>query len=150
MATRPVTRRIAEYLIFRASRHLPGDAREERYREWVAELPAILTDPDVRLVRRQARALRFAAGTIRTARPEHRVFRGRLTGADARSAGVRLFICAVLWLAAVCLVRIAGVPHVPALREVSAAPLFLAAVAATELFAAAQVIKLVRWLCQHD
>ena len=30
-------------------------------------------------------------GTIRTARREHGIFRGQLTGADARSAGVRLF-----------------------------------------------------------
>ena len=58
--------RTGEYLIARASRHLPAGARDERYREWVAELPAILQDPDVRpAARRAARMLRYASGTIR-------------------------------------------------------------------------------------
>jgi DivIVA domain-containing protein len=58
--------RIGEYLIARACRHLPAEARDERYREWVAELPAILRDPGVRpAARRAARMLRYAAGTIR-------------------------------------------------------------------------------------
>jgi hypothetical protein len=58
--------RIGEYLIARACRHLPAGARDERYREWVAELPAILDDPGVRpAARRAARMLRYAAGTIR-------------------------------------------------------------------------------------
>jgi len=58
--------RIGEYLIARACRHLPPEARDERYREWVAELPAILQDPDVGpAARRAARMLRYASGTIR-------------------------------------------------------------------------------------
>ena len=58
--------RIGEYLIARACRHLPAGARDERYREWVAELPAILRDPSVRpAARRAARMLRYASGTIR-------------------------------------------------------------------------------------
>src|ERR1017187_8636655 len=58
--------RIGEYLIARACRHLPAGARDERYREWVAELPAILGDPGVRpAARRAARMLRYASGTIR-------------------------------------------------------------------------------------
>jgi hypothetical protein len=58
--------RIGEYLIARACRHLPTEARDERYREWVAELPAILRDPDVRpAARRVARMLSYASGTIR-------------------------------------------------------------------------------------
>jgi DivIVA domain-containing protein len=58
--------RIGEYLIARACRHLPAGARDERYREWVAELPAILQDPGVRpTARRAARMLRYASGTIR-------------------------------------------------------------------------------------
>jgi DivIVA domain-containing protein len=58
--------RAGEYLIARACRHLPAGARDERYREWVAELPAILADPDVRpAARRAARMLRYASGTIR-------------------------------------------------------------------------------------
>jgi DivIVA domain-containing protein len=58
--------RIGEYLIARACRHLPAGARDERYREWVAELPVILEDPGVRpAARRAARMLRYASGTIR-------------------------------------------------------------------------------------
>ena len=58
--------RIGEYLIARACRHLPAGARDERYREWAAELPAILRDPGVRpAARRAARMLRYASGTIR-------------------------------------------------------------------------------------
>jgi DivIVA domain-containing protein len=58
--------RVGEYLIGRACRHLPAEARDERYREWAAELPAILADPDVRpAARRAARMLRYASGTIR-------------------------------------------------------------------------------------
>lgn len=58
--------RTGEYLIARACRHLPAEARDERYREWAAELPAILQDPDVRpAARRAARMLRYASGTIR-------------------------------------------------------------------------------------
>ena len=58
--------RIGEYLIARACRHLPAGARDERYREWVAELPAILRDPGVRsAARRAVRMLRYASGTIR-------------------------------------------------------------------------------------
>jgi hypothetical protein len=142
--------RLAGWLIGRACRHLPAAAREERGREWTAELPAILADPDVRsALLRSARAVRFAAGTIRTARRQHGVFRGQLTGADARSAGARLFVCCSLWLAVVCLVRIGGALHLPPLHGIWIALVVLAA-AAVELFALAQVIKLVRWLCQHD
>ena len=58
--------RIGEYLIARACRYLPAGARDERYREWVAELPAILRDPGVTpAARRAARMLRYASGTIR-------------------------------------------------------------------------------------
>jgi DivIVA domain-containing protein len=58
--------RIGEYLIARACRHLPAGDRDERYREWVAELPAILHDPGVRpAARRAARMLSYASGTIR-------------------------------------------------------------------------------------
>jgi len=57
---------IGEYLVARACRRLPAGTREERCREWTAELPAILRDPDTRLAaRRAARMLRYAADTIR-------------------------------------------------------------------------------------
>ncbi len=147
---RRLAERLAGWLIGRACRHLPAAAREERGREWTAELPAILADPDVRpVLLRSARALRFAVGTIRTARRQHGVFHGQLTGADARSAGVRLFSCACLWLAAVCLVRIGAVLHIPPLHGIWIV-LVVVAAATIELFALAQLIKLVRWLCQHD
>ncbi len=66
------TQRLAERLIRRACRRLPGEAGEagdERYREWAAELPAILADPDIGSgVRRSARALSYAAGILRCSR----------------------------------------------------------------------------------
>jgi hypothetical protein len=69
MTRNPLAQRLAGHLIRRACRRLPADIRGERYREWAAELPAILHDPGIRFApRRTARALRYAAGTIRTAR----------------------------------------------------------------------------------
>jgi hypothetical protein len=68
-ARTPRTQRVAEHLIRRACRCLPGEAGDERYREWTAELPAILADPDVSFgVRRFARALGYAAGISRCTR----------------------------------------------------------------------------------
>ena len=65
----PRTQRLADRLIRRACRRLPGEAGDERYREWTAELPAILTDPGVGFgVRRSARALGYAAGISRCTR----------------------------------------------------------------------------------
>jgi hypothetical protein len=58
--------RAGEYLVGRACQRLPPGSREERYREWAAELPAILHDPQVRLApRRAARMLGYAADTLR-------------------------------------------------------------------------------------
>jgi hypothetical protein len=58
--------RLGEYLVRRACQQLPPDAREEQYREWAAELPAILHDPQVRPApRRAARMLGYAADTLR-------------------------------------------------------------------------------------
>lgn len=66
--------RLGEYLVGRACQELPRDIREERYREWAAELPAILRDPQIRpALRRAARMLGYAADT----------FRGTLTGVRA-------------------------------------------------------------------
>jgi len=57
---------IGEYLIGRACQRLPKDIREERHREWVAELPAVLHDPQVRLASwRAVRMLGYAADTLR-------------------------------------------------------------------------------------
>jgi hypothetical protein len=54
--------RLGEYLVGRACRRLPPNRREERCREWTAELPAILHDPGIRLPwQRAARMLWYAA-----------------------------------------------------------------------------------------
>ena len=63
--------RLGEYLVGRACQRLPQDVREERCREWAAELPVILHDPQVRFAAwRAARMLGYAAdmrrGTART------------------------------------------------------------------------------------
>jgi Phospholipase_D-nuclease N-terminal len=68
----PRAQRAAEHLIARACQRLPGEAGDERYREWAAELPAILDDPDLRSgLLRSARALRYAAGVSRCTRSPH-------------------------------------------------------------------------------
>jgi hypothetical protein len=68
-----LTERLAGHLIRHACRRLPDDVRGERYREWAAELPAILHDPGIRFAaRRSARALRYAAGTIWSTRHQSR------------------------------------------------------------------------------
>jgi hypothetical protein len=58
--------RVGEYLVARACRRLPAGIREERYREWLAELPVILHDRDAgSALRRVVRMLAFAADTLR-------------------------------------------------------------------------------------
>jgi hypothetical protein len=58
--------RIGEYLVSLACRRLPPDIREERCREWLAELPAILHDPQIGSApRRAGRMLAYAADTLR-------------------------------------------------------------------------------------
>ena len=58
--------RLGEYLVGRACQRLPKNIREERYREWAAELPAILHDSQIRLASRRAvRMLGYAADTFR-------------------------------------------------------------------------------------
>jgi hypothetical protein len=60
--------RAGEYLVARACRRLPAEIRQERYREWVAELPVILRDRDAGPApRRVVRMLAFAADTLRGA-----------------------------------------------------------------------------------
>jgi hypothetical protein len=72
--------RVGEYLVGRASKQLPRKLREERYREWVAELPAILHDPLIQFAPRRAiRMLAYAADTFRgTTLIQVRSRRGRL------------------------------------------------------------------------
>jgi hypothetical protein len=60
--------RAGEFLVGRAARHLPAAARDERYQEWAAELPVILSDPEIKpAAARAARMLWFAADTLRGA-----------------------------------------------------------------------------------
>lgn len=57
---------VAEYLVARACRRLPAEIREERYQEWLAELPVILHDRDAGpLLLRMVHMLTFAADTLR-------------------------------------------------------------------------------------
>jgi hypothetical protein len=57
---------LGEYLARRACQRLPREVREERYREWSAELPAIVHGPQVRpAARRAVRMLGYAADTVR-------------------------------------------------------------------------------------
>ena len=81
--------RIGECLIGRASRLLPAEIRDERCREWTAELPAILRDPDTRLaVHRAARMLGYAAGAVWGTALARGGARGRLTAVMAVVAGL--------------------------------------------------------------
>jgi len=69
MTSRPGAQRLAEYLIRRACRRLPGSTRDDRYREWVAELHAILHDPGTRhRAHHTTRGLLYAADHARSTR----------------------------------------------------------------------------------
>jgi DivIVA domain-containing protein len=90
--------RIGGTLIGLASRLLPGEIRDERSREWTAELPAILRDPDTRLTaHRVARMLGYAAGAVWGSALAAGGARGRLTAVMAVVVG--LFTAEVLTLA---------------------------------------------------
>jgi hypothetical protein len=81
--------RIGGSLIGLASRLLPGSIRDERCREWTAELPAILRDPDTRLAaHRAARMLSYAAGAVWGSALAAGGARGRLTAVMAVVVGL--------------------------------------------------------------
>ena len=94
--------RLGEYLIACACRRLPAETRDERYREWAAELPAILRDPDTRLAaRRAARMLGYAAGTLwgtALAPGSARRLMARMAGIAARAAICGVVIYLEGWL----------------------------------------------------
>lgn len=144
MTRRPIEQWAAERIIRRACRRLPGDIRDERYQEWAAEVPAILHDPDIRFpLRRSARALRFAAGTITSARRSPRAVRHQPDAAVGASAGVRLLITVGIWIVGVGVLT-AFPPH---------GFWILVTVAAGVLnsgFALIQEVKLVLWFCRRD
>lgn len=65
----PRAQRLARHLIRLACLRLSGETREDRYREWTAELHAILYDPGTRSpARRTVRALLYAADQNRGVR----------------------------------------------------------------------------------
>ena len=81
MTTRPAKQCTADRLIRAACRRLPGEVREERGREWSAELLAILHDPDIRIAAlRRARALGYAVGVYHSA---GRLYRSALAASPA-------------------------------------------------------------------
>jgi hypothetical protein len=96
--------RLGEFLVRRASWRLPSGVRDERYREWAAELPVILHDPDTRPgVLRAARMLGYALDTIRAATlgPHPARHRGAHRGGAGKSArwlltGLALLVLLVL------------------------------------------------------
>ena len=87
--------RAGEYLVSLACRRLPARIRQERYQEWLAELPVILRDRDtgpapVRVVR----MLAFAADTLRGTALAPDAYHGAHRGAPARNTAAK----SVRWL----------------------------------------------------
>lgn len=124
--------RIGEYLVGRACQRLPEDIREERYREWAAELPAILHDPQPRLAPlRAVRMLAYAADTVRgatltPARDRRRT--PRMTAApdpkDGRVMRVRRMVPGPQWIVAIggAILCVAAYPFVPAVHQFTLGP----------------------------
>src|ERR1039457_1070564 len=127
LTRRPPAQRIAENLTRRACRYLPGETRDERCREWAAELPAILHDPGIRFAPLRSaparppppppppppparssppptpsEALATPSGPSRASR----------TALPPASAGARLFISVGIWIGLVSLIH-AFPPHAP-------------------------------------
>ena len=74
--------RAGEYLVSRACRRLPARTREERYQEWLAELPVILHDREAGpAALRVVRMLAFAADTLRGTTLAPDAYRGAHRGA---------------------------------------------------------------------
>src|ERR1700678_4147132 len=90
--------RVGEYLVDRACRRLPRGTRKDRYREWAAELPAILHDPEIRFApRRAVRMLGYAADTLRGA--------ARTPGrARRRPAGPMVLLLGLIFMACLAIV----------------------------------------------
>jgi hypothetical protein len=87
--------RAGEALVSLACRRLPARIRQERYQEWLAELPVILRDRDtgpapLRLVR----MLAFAVDTLRGTALAPDAYRGAHRGAPARNTAAK----SIRWL----------------------------------------------------
>jgi hypothetical protein len=91
--------RLGEYLLARACRQLPRRVRKERYREWAAELPVILHDPQVRpAARRAIRMVIYAVDTFRgTALTRARARRLPVVKAAAMSVFLFAELAFVTW-----------------------------------------------------
>ena len=148
------TQRVAERLIARACRRLPGEAGAERYREWTAELPAILADPGVgSAVRRSARALGYAAGVSRCTRRLGRAgARPRPQAGPPAQPGfpaLRVVVGVVIYLAVVALFGGLGAAFRPPGRwlliSVLPAAACFAAFCLADLARARQVRYLPKW-----
>jgi len=157
--------RIAQAVILHACRGLPDDIRDERFREWAAELPAIMCDSDIRFaILRSARALSYAAGTYRSVRYLRRAAGkprtdGRQSGVTGDAAvgwasrsrrhplapprypdGVLPAIAAVvIWLILIVLVR-AYQPQGPVIF------LYISAGILVDILAVVAIVRFIRWI----
>jgi hypothetical protein len=87
--------RAGEFLVSRACRRLPAAIRQERYQEWLAELPAILRDRDTGPAPwRVVRMLAFAADTMRGTALAADAYRGAHRGAAAKNTAAK----SIRWL----------------------------------------------------
>ena len=87
--------RAGEYLVSRACRRLPARIREERYQEWLAELPVILHDREAGPAPlRVVRMLAFAADTLRGTALAPDAYHGAHRGAPARNTAAK----SIRWL----------------------------------------------------
>jgi hypothetical protein len=78
---------IAERVIRGSCRRLPAGTRDERYREWAAEIPAILDDAGTRpAVLRAVRAVVYALGVWKCA--HHPLLAAPRQGGSARRAAI--------------------------------------------------------------
>jgi hypothetical protein len=161
----PYAQRIAEWLIRAACRRLPADERAERYREWTAELPAILADETTRpALLRALRAIAFSAGISRTTRQLTRLTRAgsrRTRNAEWRAGGlptrpadlaIRVVIGLAVWLVfvagAIALVAVVGTradPHPWPLLLIAALGVAFAAFCLLDIARAAEVRYLRKW-----
>lgn len=111
MSARRLLLAIGEFLVGQACRQLPAGLRQERYREWVAELPAILADRQAGPAPlRAARMLGYAADTFRGAA------RAPVTGRRPQplmTAAFWTLLMAGLGVAAAYITAIAGAPGDP-------------------------------------
>ena len=105
--------RAGEFLVGFAARGLPARIRDERQREWAAELPVILADPSLGPGwRRAARMLGYALDTIRATavRSGQASPRGAHRGSDLPTAVKTRRLVLVLPVALACLLAVLSLP----------------------------------------